>query len=181
MVEIETERLLLRRWLEEDLEPYARLCADPEVMRFIGNGSTLNREQSGEQVSRFGRHWDERGFGLWALEEKESGAFVGFAGLSYQEDWPEGEHKTEVGWRLVRAFWGRGLATEAAKASVDYGLETLELERIISIIQPGNTASRRVAEKAGLTPRGETRWRGTPVVWYAVDRRDRPADLKPEA
>ena len=143
MIEIETEKLLLRRWLEEDLEPYARLCADPEVMRFIGNGSTLNREQSAEQVSRFVRHWDERGFGLWALEEKESGAFIGFAGLSYQEDWPEGEHKTEVGWRLDRAFWGRGLATEAAKASVTYGLETLGLERIISIIQLGNTASRR--------------------------------------
>ena len=170
MVEIETERLLLRRWREEDLEPYARLCVDPEVMRFIGDGSTLNRKQSGEQVSRFVRHWEERGFGLWALEGKESGTFVGFAGLSYQEDWPEGEHRTEVGWRLDRAFWGRGLASEAAKASVTYGLETLGLERIISIIQPGNTASRRVAEKAGLTPRGETRWRGTPVVWYAIDR-----------
>jgi len=67
-------------------------------------------------------------------------------------------------------FWGGGLATEAAKAGVTYGFETLGLERIISIIQPGNTASRRVAEKAGLSPRGETRWRGTPVVWYAVDR-----------
>ncbi len=178
MIEIETEKLFLRRWLKEDLEPYARLCADPGVMRFIGNGSTLNREQSGEQVSRFVRHWDDRGFGLWAVEEKESGAFVGFAGLSYQEDWPEGEHKTEVGWRLDRAFWGRGLATEAAKASVTYGLETLGLERIISIIQPENTASRRVAEKAGLTPRGETRWRGTPVVWYAIVRRDRSAKLK---
>ena len=170
MVEIETERLLMRGWRDGDLEPYARMCADPEVMRFIGNGSTLNREQSGEQVSRFVRHWDDRGFGLWAVEEKESGAFVGFAGLSYQEDWPEGEHKTEVGWRLDRAFWGRGFATEAAEASVAYGLEKVGLERIISIIQPENTASRRVAEKAGLTPRGETRWRGTPVVWYATDR-----------
>ncbi len=86
------------------------------------------------------------------MEEKESGTFVGFAGLSYQEDWPEGEHKTEVGWRLDRAFWGRGLATEAARASVDYGFENLRPERIISIIQPGNVASCRVAEKAGLIP-----------------------------
>jgi RimJ/RimL family protein N-acetyltransferase len=170
MVEIEKKRLLLRGWGEEDVEPYARMCADPEVMRFIGDGSTLNREQSGEQVSRFVRHWEEQGFGLWALEEKESGTFIGFAGLAHQEDWTEDRHKTEVGWRLDRAFWGRGLATEAAKASVTYGLETLGLERIISIIQPENTASRRVAEKAGLTSRGETRWRGTPVVWYAIDR-----------
>ncbi len=170
MIEIETERLLLRGWREGDLEPYARMCADPEVMRFIGNGSILNREQGGEQVSRFVRHWEERGFGLWALEEKRSGTFVGFAGLAYQGDWDEGGHKTEVGWGLDRAFWGRGLATEAARASVAYGFETLGLERIISIIQPANAASRRVAEKAGLASRGETRWRNSSVVWYAIDR-----------
>jgi RimJ/RimL family protein N-acetyltransferase len=169
---IETGRLLLRGWRDEDLEPYARLCADPDVMRFIGDGSTLTRERSEEQVSRFIGHWDERGFGLWALEEKESGVFVGFAGLAYQKDWPEGEHKTEVGWRLGREFWGRGLATEAARAGVAYGFGTLGLERIISIIQPDNMASRRVAEKAGLTLRGETRWRGTDVLWYALDRDD---------
>ena len=168
MTEIETRRLLLRQWREGDLDAYARICADPEVMRYLP--ATLGREESAEQMAWFEQHWEERGFGLWALEGKESGTCVGFAGLSYQEDWPEGEHKTEVGWRLDRAFWGRGLATEAAKASVTYGLETLGLERIISIIQPENTASRRVAEKAGLTPRGETSWRGTPVVWYTIDR-----------
>ena len=165
-------RLLLRGWRDGDIEPYARLCADPEVMRFIGDGSTLTRGQSEKQISRFIRHWDERGFGLWAMEEKETGTFVGFAGLAHQEDWAEGEHKTEVGWRLGREFWGRGLATEAARAGVAYGFETLGLERIISIIQPGNTASRRVAEKAGLTPRGETRWRGADVIWYAINRDD---------
>ena len=170
MVEIETERLLMRGWRDGDLEPYARMCADPEVMRFIGHGSALTREGSREQISRFLRHWEERGFGLWALEEKTGGTFVGFAGLAHQEDWAEGGHKTEVGWRLDRAFWGRGLATEAAKASVAYGLEKVGLERIISIIQPENTASRRVAEKAGLTLRGETSWRNSKVVWYAVDR-----------
>jgi RimJ/RimL family protein N-acetyltransferase len=180
MVEVEAERLLLRGWRDEDLEPYARMCADPEVMRFIGGGSILTREESDGQISRFLRHWDERGFGLWVLEEKEGGAFVGFAGLAHQEDWVRGEHKTEVGWRLDRAFWGRGLATEAARASVAYGFETLGLERIISIIQPENRGSRRVAEKAGLTLRGETLWRDTTVLWYAVDRQDQPADLWPE-
>src|SRR4028118_1447560 len=161
MVEIETERLLMRGWRDGDLEPYARMCADPEVMRFIGNGSTLTREGSREQISRFLRHWEERGFGLWALEEKTGGTFVGFAGLAHQEDWAEGGHKTEGGWRLARgvrgrgaaggaaegggdagvgwglarACGGRGLATEAAKASVAYGLEKVGLKRIISIIQ----------------------------------------------
>ena len=137
-------------------------------MRYIGSGS-LTREQSKEQVSRFVRHWDERGFGLWAVEYRASGEFVGFVGLAHQGEWTEGEHKTEVGWRLDRACWGKGLATEGAVASVCHGFEEIGLERII---RPANLASRRVAEKAGLTLRGETRWRGNDVVWYAIDRHE---------
>lgn len=136
-------------------------------MRHIGNGVPLTREQSEEQAARFVWHWEERGFGLWAVELKASGAFVGFVGLAHQEGWSEGEHNTEVGWRLDRRFWGKGLATEGALASLRHGFEDPELERII---QPANLASRRVAEKAGLTLRGETRWRGVEVVWYAVER-----------
>ena len=168
MTEIETERLLLRPWRDEDLEPYARLCADPEVMRYLP--ATLSREQSAEQMAWFVRHWEERGFGLWAVEERASGEFIGFVGLMYQDEWPEGEHKTEVGWRLGRANWGRGFATEGALASVRYGFERLGLERIISITLPENAASRRVMEKCGLTVQGETRWGGHDVVWYAIDR-----------
>ena len=109
---------------------------------------------------------------MWAVEHKASGAFIGFVGLVYQDGWTEGEHNTEVGWRLDPAYWGEGLATEGAMASVRYGLGELGLERIISIIQPENLASRRVAEKAGLTLRGETCWRDNDVVWYAIDRPD---------
>ena len=167
---IETGRLLLRRWLDEDIDPYARLCADPEVMRYVGSGAPLTREQSEGQIAWFVRHWEERGFGLWAVEHKASGVFIGFVGLVYQDEWTEGVHKTEVGWRLDPAYWGKGFATEGAVASVRYGLEELGLERIISIIQPENAASCRVAEKAGLTPQGKTHWRGNEVVWYAVDR-----------
>jgi RimJ/RimL family protein N-acetyltransferase len=166
---VETRRLLLRGWRDEDLEPYVRLCADAAVMRYIGGGAPLTREESEAQISRFVRHWEERGFGLWAIEHRASGAFVGFVGLVHQDEWSEDEHKTEVGWRLDPAYWGRGLATEGAVASVRYGFEELGLKRIISIIQPENMASRRVAEKAGLSLRGETRWQGNDVVWYAVD------------
>jgi RimJ/RimL family protein N-acetyltransferase len=139
-------------------------------MQYIGGGSPLTREQSEAQISRFVRHWDERGFGLWAAEYRASGEFIGFVGLAHQEEWIEDEYKTEVGWRLDRAYWGRRLATEGAVASVRYGFDELGLERIISIIQPENAASRRVAEKAGLTLRGETLWKGSDVVWYAADR-----------
>jgi RimJ/RimL family protein N-acetyltransferase len=151
MVEIETRRLLLRRWQSKDLDAYSRLCADPEVMRYIGSGP-LTREQSEEQISRFVRHWDERGFGLWAVEHRASGEFVR---LTYQDEWTEGEHKTEVG-------WGKGQTTEGAVSSVHYEFEEIGLERII--IRPANVASRRVAEKAGLTFRGEASWRGNDVV-----------------
>ena len=99
-----------------------------------------------------------------------SGAFIGFVGLVYQDEWTEGAHKTEVGWRLGSAYWGEGFATEGAVASVRYGLKELGLERVISIIQPENAAACRVAEKAGLTLQGKTYWRGNEVVWYAVDR-----------
>jgi RimJ/RimL family protein N-acetyltransferase len=117
MTEIETPRLLLRRWREEDLDAYARLCADPEVMRYLP--APLSLEESAEQMAGFARHWEERGFGLWAVEERASGVFIGFLGLMYHDGWPEGEHKTaEVGWRLSRAHWGRGLATEGALANV---------------------------------------------------------------
>jgi RimJ/RimL family protein N-acetyltransferase len=171
VTDLETARLLLRPWREEDLDPYARICADPQVTRYLIRGP-LSRQQSEEQVSGFVRHWAKRGFGLWAVEHKASGAFIGFVGLMHQHDWPIGEHKTEVGWRLDRAFWGRGLATESAQVSVRHGFEELELERIISIIIPENLASRRVAEKAGLTLRGELPFKGHDVVWYAIDRRE---------
>jgi len=175
MAELETDRLRLRPWREDDLDVYARICADPEVMRYI-TGVPLTHEQSGAQLARFERGWKKRGFGMWAAEEKANGVLIGRIGLLYHEDWPEGA-ATEVAWLLDRSYWGRGLATEGALASLRYGFEKLGLERIISITLPRNIASWRVMEKAGLTFRGETRWRGFDVVWYATDRQDWQDDL----
>lgn len=167
---IKTPRLLLRPWRKDDLDPYARMCADPEIMRYLPD--TLTREQSEEQISRLVRHWEERGFGLWAAEVRATGRFIGFIGLQYSEDWPEGEHKTEVDWRLDRSYWGRGLATEGALASLRYGFEELGRERIIGITLRENEVSRRVMEKSGLALRGETRWRGFDMVWYDIGCRE---------
>ncbi len=166
---IETERLLLRRWREGDFGAHARICADPEVMRYIGRGAMI-RQQGAQSIERFVRHWEKHGYGLWAVEHRVSGAFIGRIGLLHREDSPEGEPRVEVAWLVDRSFWGRGLATEGALASIRYGFEELELERIISIALPENTASRRVMEKAGLTLCGETRWQDHDVVWYAIDR-----------
>ena len=165
---IGTGRLLLRRWRDEDIDPYARLCADPEGMRYVGGGAPLTREHSEGQIARFALHWEERGFGLWAVEHKASGAFIGFVGLVYRDEWTEGEHKTEVAWRLASAYWGRvspprGPSRACVTVSKSWGSRAS-----ISSIQPENAASFRVAEKAGLTLQGNTDWRGNEVVRYAV-------------
>ena len=179
MTGIETDRLLLRPWKDEDLDAYAGMCADPEVMRYMPG--VMTREQAAEQISRFARHLEERGYGYWAAEDKASGALAGRIGLLYKEDWPEGPHKTDVGWLLDRSYWGRGLATEGARASLRHGFEGLGIERIISITLPDNVASRRVMEKLEMAYRGEARWRGFDLVWYSLDHRDWEANQEPRA
>jgi RimJ/RimL family protein N-acetyltransferase len=111
----------------------------------------------------------EHGDGPWAAFEKESGRWLGRIGLNLLADWP-GPHKWEVGYELDPDFWGRGLATEGALATVRFGFDVAKLDRIISVTVPANRASRRVMEKCGLTRQGEVEWRETAVVWYAIDR-----------
>jgi RimJ/RimL family protein N-acetyltransferase len=161
-MEIETARLRLRPWREGDLDAYSRMCADPGVMRYMPG--VITREQAAEQIGRFVRHFEERGYCYWAVEDKVSGVFVGRIGLMYQADWAEGPHKTDVGWLLDRAYWGRGLATEGARASLHHDFEELGLGSVIGITLPDNLASRRVMEKLGMSYRGEARWRGFDLV-----------------
>ena len=164
---LETERLRLRPWRAADVEDLARIYADPDVFRFLGG--PITRRETEAQVERFGRHWDDHGFGLWAAEERTSGRMIGRIGLMLHEDWTESEDKVEVGWTLDPSRWGRGLATEGALASIHHGFVTLGLGRIISITLPHNLASRRVMEKCGLTLQGTTTWRGLEHVWYSID------------
>jgi RimJ/RimL family protein N-acetyltransferase len=152
---IETDRLLLRPWRPaEDLDALVAMNADPAVMRWIAPNRPLRREESADFLDRMVRHWDEHGFGLWALVPREEPAAgcIGFAGLAIPSFLPAVLPAVEVGWRLHPAWWGRGLATEAARASMEFGFERLELRSIVSIIDPGNAASLRVAEKLGMRP-----------------------------
>lgn len=151
MSEIETPRLVLRQWREHDLRRYAEICADPEVMRYLG-GKPYTRQHSEEQMRAFVQHWSDHGFGLWAAEHKQSATFIGFVGLTTHTWWPG----VEVGWRLDRAYWNQRLATEGAAASLAYGFRELALDHIISIAERDNIASRRVMEKNGLTFEQET-------------------------
>jgi RimJ/RimL family protein N-acetyltransferase len=158
-----TERLVLRRWRVGDAVPFAQINADPEVMRFIGRGHVLGRGLSDDLIARFEREWDERGFGQWAVSRRDDarGELLGFCGLSVPSFLPEVLPAVEVGWRLARAAWGNGYATEAARAAVAFGFEEHDLSEIIAVVDPGNDRSLRVAGKLGMTPRPDRIHPGT--------------------
>ncbi len=145
--ELRTERLLLRPWREADLEPFAALNADPVVMELFP--STLDRSQSAELVDRFVDRWRSGRPSLWAVEVPSAG-FIGFVGLLEPSFTAPFTPCVEVGWRLAAPWWGRGFATEGARAALAHGFGPLGLERIVSFTSTGNTRSRRVMEKLGL-------------------------------
>ncbi|WP_404963103.1 GNAT family N-acetyltransferase [Streptomyces sp. 147326] len=156
MVTLETPRLILRRWREEDVAPMAAVNADPEVMRWIRDGSVRDEEQTRGGIQAWESEWESRGFGLFAVEVRSTGELAGFTGLSVPDFLPEVLPAVEVGWRLGRSHWGQGLATEAAAAAVRFGFEERGLERIVSITQVGNDASERIMTKLGMHPVRET-------------------------
>jgi RimJ/RimL family protein N-acetyltransferase len=166
MIVVETARLLLRPLGESDLDAYAAMVADPEVMRFLGEGRTLDREDAWRSMAMLIGHWTLRGFGMWALEERATGAFVGRVGLHYPEGWPD----REVGWALCREHWGKGYAIEAARAALDHAFDALGWERAISLIHRENVRSIRVAERLGERFEREATVRGKPAGLYAVSR-----------
>jgi RimJ/RimL family protein N-acetyltransferase len=146
--ELGTERLLLRRWRESDLEPWGALNADPEVREYLGD--VLTREQSDAAVAAFQSEFDQRGYGWWAVEVQATGEFVGFAGLDDVEPRMP-VTGVEIGWRLARSSWGRGYATEAARAVLTFGFETLGLPEIFAITAAGNVRSQAVMQRLGMT------------------------------
>lgn len=145
VIPLETERLRLRAFRNEDLDAYAPMCADPEVMRFLGTGVTMNRGEAWRSMAGFLGHWMLRGYGMWALEEKATGAFVGRAGFLDPEGWPG----FELGWTLGREHWGKGYATEAAKRALDYAFTEMGRDVVISLIRPDNVRSAQVARRLG--------------------------------
>ncbi|QGV79982.1 GNAT family N-acetyltransferase [Streptomyces ficellus] len=148
MAEPRTDRLLLRRWRDPDLEPWAAMNADPEVRQHLGD--VLTREQSDASVARFRAAFDRRGYGWWAVEVRATGEFIGFAGL---DDVDDGMPFTgvEIGWRLARSAWGQGYATEAALAVLAHGFDTLALPEILAVTTATNLRSQAVMRRIGMT------------------------------
>src|SRR5262245_30514928 len=130
-VRLETDRLILRWFRESDFEEYAQMCADPEVMRFLGGSPWTPMEAWRHMASVMG-HWYFRGHGAWVVEEKESGHLVGRIGLIHPVGWPG----FELGWTLARQSWGRGYATEGARRALDYAFNEMDRDHVISCIAP---------------------------------------------
>ncbi|MDH2443746.1 GNAT family N-acetyltransferase [Amnibacterium sp. CER49] len=145
----ETERLLLRRWRDDDRAPFAALNADPEVMRHFP--ARLSREESDALIDRIEQHFDRHGYGLWALERRDTGEFLGFTGLAVPRFEAHFTPAVEVGWRLARSAWGAGYASEAARAALAVGFGDAGLDEIVSFTVPANTRSRAVMERIGMT------------------------------
>ncbi|WP_039356972.1 GNAT family N-acetyltransferase [Candidatus Protochlamydia amoebophila] len=152
---IKTERLVLRQWCEDDLEPFAKLNADPRVMEWFP--STLSRLESDDLAKRISPKLQEQGWGLWAVSIPDISSFIGFIGLAVPTFNAHFTPAVEVGWRLAYEYWGKGYATEGALAALKYGYEALNLKEIVSFTTVANQRSRHVMEKIGMhhDPKGD--------------------------
>jgi RimJ/RimL family protein N-acetyltransferase len=151
---IETEQLFLRAWRPADREPFAAMNADPEVMRYVGPHHPLTRAQSDDLLARIEAHWREHGYGPWcAAPRARPDACLGLVGLALPPFLPKLLPAVEVGWRFARGAWGHGYATEGARAALGHAFGPLGLASVISIIEPDNLRSLRVAERLGMRRR----------------------------
>ncbi len=185
-IELQTERLLLRQWHDDDVAHFAAMNADPRVMRHFP--ALQSHETSAAAVARWRARIAERGWGLWAAGLRRTGEFIGFVGLEVPAPAFPFSPCVEIGWRLAFAHWGRGYATEAAKASLGIGFEDLGLDEIVSFTAVGNRRSRAVMERLGMTEDARTFEHpnvpaGSPVREHCLYRLKRTAWLAmaPEA
>ena len=158
----ETDRLLLRMFRSDDAEAYHAICSDPEVMEFLGDGKRLSRLEAWRQMAVMLGHWQLRGYGSWALPEKSTGRLAGRVGFINPDTWPE----LEIGWALGRESWGRGYATEAARAALEYGRKAFGFGRVMSLIDERNVRSRGVAVRLGAVREREIQFLGKTLSMY---------------
>ena len=177
-LELHTRRCVLRQWQDSDFEPWARMNADPEVRRYFPE--VLDAEQAGAEARRCRDAIAQRGWGMWALEIPGEFQFAGFVGLQVPHFDAPFVPAVEIGWRLARTAWGRGLATEAARAALDFAFDRLALAEVIAMAVPANAASRRVMDRLDMRrdmagdfdhPRVTT---GHPLCRHVLDRTAAP-------
>lgn len=166
--EVETARLRLRRFTHEDLDGLWRIASDPEVMRHIGDGIPFTREVTEVNLAGIIRAFGRRGWGRWALEKKDGGGLIGYCGLAHGSE----EMGVELVYLLAREEWGKGVATEAAWASLRYGFETLGFDSIAALTLHDNWRSRRVMQRLGMSFERDGCYHGYPCVCYRLARQD---------
>lgn len=164
--ELRTERLCLRQFNKQDCDAYAKIMGDHEVGKWFPKGTGYTREEAEKSLNSILTHWDKHGFGIWAVTDRAKEVLLGRCGLNLITETSE----VEVDFVLARDFWGRGYATEAAKAVLAYGFEILKLDRIIALSKPENTASRRVIEKVGMRYLGNAEYWGITCAYYAISK-----------
>lgn len=163
---LESERLRMRWFREDDFGQFARICQDPEVMRFLGDGRPMTDLEVWRQMATFMGHWYFRGYGIWAVEERLTGKLVGRIGFMSPLGWPG----FELGWTLARDSWGKGYATEGAQRALEYAFTEMNRDHVISCIAPANTRSIKVAERLGEKVEGKTQLLGNEVLIYGISR-----------
>ncbi len=167
MAILETPRLILRHFKETDLDAFADIVADPGVMQYASiEGKPLSRSQAWGWMSSMEGHWQLRGYGMWAVEERSTHQLIGRIGLQFPEGFPD----IEVGWLLGKPNWGKGYATEGAIATIQYGFRELERDNFISMIHPANIASIRLAERLGEVHEGKIELFGHKLLLYRIYR-----------
>jgi ribosomal-protein-alanine N-acetyltransferase len=161
-----THRLILRAFTKEDIDPMTGILGEEGVLRYFPKTDPLPRDRVQKMIDNLLTHWEERGYGLWAVESRANGALMGRCGLQYLADTDE----VEVDFILGKPFWGQGFATEAGRASVRHGFEALGLARVVGIAHEENRASQRVLEKLGMELVEQREFFGIPCYRYAVER-----------
>lgn len=146
---LETERLILRHWKQSDYLPFIEMGQDPEVMKYLPK--LLTKNESLEIIKKIEGIFEKNHWGFWAIELKENGTFIGFIGLHDQPEQFDFSPCVEIGWRLAREYWGKGYATEGAKAALDYAFNKLNLSKVVSFTSIANEPSESVMKKIGMT------------------------------
>lgn len=163
---IKTSRLILRAFTEEDIDSFQHVLTEKDVLRYFPNSKPPSRSQVEKMVAGQLKHWQEHGYGWWAVEPRKESKFIGWCGLQYLPETDE----IEVAYLLSRAYWGQGLATEAAQASLRYGFDVLGLQSIVGIVHREHNASQRVLEKLGMSLVEQAEYFGMDCFRYVIDR-----------
>ena len=161
-----TSRLILRAFTKEDVDPLHHILGEKEILRYFPNPSPPSRDKVEKLISARLGHWEEHGYGWWAIEQRLKKGLIGWSGLLFLPETKE----VEVGYLLGKAFWGKGLATEAAQACLQYGFKNFAMEIIVAIVHPENMASQRVIKKLGMSFVDEARYFGMDCHRYSIER-----------